>query len=300
MYVNLEEQQVLDILNELLEKYDNKGAREVRDGHTRVSVFGKQLRFDLSKSFPLLTHRQFFMRGIFEELMWMLRGQTDNKILEDKNVRIWSPWNNIMDQNNPTDMGLIYGHQWRNFGEVRVKGHSFKKHIEDTRWSYENDIAQKGFDQIEWLLNEIKTNPNSSRLIVSGWNPNDIPKAVLPCCHTLFQFFVEDGKLSCQLYQRSSDISLAGGFNIAQYALMTHFIAQQCDLEVGEFIWTLGDVHLYGNQIDDVREMVSRHTNAFPQIEIIKAKDLYSYEWEDIKLINYTHSGRMGDLKVAV
>ena len=200
MYVNLEEQQVLDILNELLEKYDNKGAREVRDGHTRVSVFGKQLRFDLSKSFPLLTHRQFFMRGIFQELMWMLRGQTDNKILEDKNVRIWSPWNNIMDQNNPTDMGLIYGHQWRNFGETwhsEYEGHGMGGYDH-----YNRIKVQKGFDQIEWLLNEIKTNSNSSRLIVSGWNPNDIPKAVLPCCHTLFQFFVEDGKLSCQLYQR--------------------------------------------------------------------------------------------------
>lgn len=190
--MNLEEQQVINIFQELLDKHDRQGAREVRNGHTRVSLFGKQLRFDLSKSFPLLTHRQFFVRGIFEELMWMLRGQIDNKILEDKKVYIWSPWNNIMDPNNPTDMGLIYGHQWRNFGEVRVKGHSFKKHIEGTRWSYENDIAQKGFDQIEWLLNEIKTNPNSSRLIVSGWNPNDIPKAVLPCCHTLFQFFVEE------------------------------------------------------------------------------------------------------------
>ena len=196
-------------------------------------------------------------------------------------IILWTP-------NNPTDMGLIYGHQWRNFGETwhsEYEGHGMGGYDH-----YNRIKVQKGFDQIEWLLNEIKTNPNSSRLIVSGWNPNDIPNAVLPCCHTLFQFFVEDGKLSCQLYQRSSDISLAGGFNIAQYALMTHFIAQQCDLEVGEFIWTLGDVHLYGNQIDDVREMVSRHTNAFPQIEIIKAKDLYSYEWEDITIKNYTHS----------
>lgn len=292
MYVNYEEQQVLDLFKELLDKYDNQGTRKVRDGHTRVSVFGKQLRFDLSKSFPLLTHREFFVRGIFEELMWMLRGQTDNKILEDKNVRIWSPWNGIIDPNNPTAMGPIYGHQWRNFGSEDLD--------EYTRPYTTTPLESKGFDQIAWVVNEIKTNPNSSRLVVSGWNPKDIPKAVLPCCHTLFQFFVDDGKLSCQLYQRSSDVSLAGGFNIAQYALLTILIAQQCDLELGEFVWTLGDVHLYGDQIDDVREMVSRHTNAFPQIEITKAKDLYSYEWEDIKLINYTHSGRMGGLKVAI
>lgn len=329
--MNLEEQQVINILKELLAKYDAQGSREVRDGHSRVSLFGKQLRFDLSKSFPLLTHRQFFVRGIFEELMWMLRGQTDNRILEEKNVYIWSPWNGIMSSRHKTDMGKIYGHQWRKFGQ-----------------NYEQGICDPyhGFDQIEWVVNEIKTNPSSSRLIVSGWNPVDLPEAVLPCCHTMFQFFVTElsleerkelayqsleteswfdgaskflrlqseemvtnlldekgipkAKLSCQLYQRSSDISLAGGFNIAQYALMTLFIAQQCNLTPGEFVWVLGDVHLYGNQIDDVREMVKRETHPFPQIEINKAKDLYSYEWSDIKIIDYKHSGKMENLKVAV
>lgn len=282
---NREEQQVLDLFKELLDKYDKQGSRQVRDGHSRVSLFGKQLRFNLNESFPLLTHRQFFVRGIFEELMWMLRGQTDNKILEDKKVYIWSPWNGIINPNYKTDMGLIYGHQWRKFGQ-----------------NYEQGICEPydGFDQIEWVVNEIKTNPSSSRLIVSGWNPVDIPSAVLPCCHTLFQFFVEDGKLSCQLYQRSSDVSLAGGFNIAQYALMTLLIAQQCNLTPGEFVWTLGDVHLYGDQIDDVREMVKRGTHQFPQIKINKAKDLYSYEWSDIEIINYQHSGKMENLKVAV
>lgn len=291
--MNREEQQVLDLFQELLDKYDKQGSRQVRDGHSRVSLFGKQLRFDLSKSFPLLTHRQFFVRGIFEELMWMLRGQTDNKILEDKKVYIWSPWNGIINPNYKTDMGLIYGHQWRKFGEVY-------DNVDYGTGNSEKVLVQIGFDQIEWVVNEIKTNPSSSRLIVSGWNPNDIPKAVLPCCHTLFQFFVEDGKLSCQLYQRSSDVSLAGGFNIAQYALMTLLIAQQCNLTPGEFVWTLGDVHLYGDQIDDVREMVKRGTHQFPQIKINKAKDLYSYEWDDIEIINYQHSGKMENLKVAV
>lgn len=296
--MNREEQQVLDLFQELLNKYDKQGSRQVRDGHSRVSLFGKQLRFDLSKSFPLLTHRQFFVRGIFEELMWMLRGQTDNKILEDKKVYIWSPWNGIINPNYKTDMGLIYGHQWRNFGHTKgVVGNNGNPYSDSfSEYEYEED----GFDQIEWVVNEIKTNPSSSRLIVSGWNPKDIPKAVLPCCHTLFQFFVEDGKLSCQLYQRSSDVSLAGGFNIAQYALMTLLIAQQCDLIPGEFVWTLGDVHLYGDQIDDVREMVKRGTHQFPQIKINKAKDLYSYEWDDIEIINYQHSGKMENLKVAV
>jgi thymidylate synthase len=289
---NREEQQVLDLFKELLDKYDKQGSRQVRDGHSRVSLFGKQLRFNLNESFPLLTHRQFFVRGIFEELMWMLRGQTNNKILEDKKVYIWSPWNGIINPNYKTDMGLIYGHQWRNFGETIYP--------ETLEMDECQTIVKKGFDQIEWVVNEIKTNPSSSRLIVSGWNPNDIPKAVLPCCHTLFQFFVEDGKLSCQLYQRSSDVSLAGGFNIAQYALMTLLIAQQCNLTPGEFVWTLGDVHLYGDQIDDVREMVKRGTHQFPQIKINKAKDLYSYEWSDIEIINYQHSGKMENLKVAV
>ena len=194
--MNLEEQQVIDIFQELLDKYDKQGAREVRDGHSRVSLFGKQLRFDLSKSFPLLTHRQTFLRGTFEELKWFLSGSTNNQVLKDKKVNYWTPWEGIVNSKNPTQLGPIYGHQWRNFGEVKAENH-FR--------------FQEGFDQIEWVVNEIKTNPSSSRLIVSGWNPHDAivnstqtgrPLAVLPCCHTLFQFFVEDGKLSCQLYQR--------------------------------------------------------------------------------------------------
>lgn len=293
---NREEQQVLNIFQELLDKYDKQGAREVRDGHSRVSLFGKQLRFDLSKSFPLLTHRQFFVRGIFHELMWMLRGQTDNKILEDEKVYIWSPWNGIINPSYKTEMGKIYGHMWRNFGHLELD------HI--TRPYTTEFLESKGFDQIEWLINEIKTNPYSSRLILTGWDPHistQTPKqAVLPCCHTLFQFFVEDGKLSGQLYMRSHDVSLAGGFNLAQYALLIIIFAQQCSLDVGELVMTYGDIHAYGNQIDDIREMVKRETHPFPQIKIKKAKDLYSYEWSDIEIVNYNHSGKMENLKVAV
>lgn len=351
--MNLEEQQVINIFQELLDKYDKQGVREVRNGHTRVSLFGKQLRFDLSKSFPLLTHRQLFVRGIFQELMWMLRGQTDNKVLTDQNVHIWDQWEGQTDKKNPSQLGKIYGHMWRNFGATDLC------HI--TRPYTTEFLELKGFDQIEWVLNEIKTNPTSSRLIVSGWDPivsTQTPKeAVLPCCHLLFQFFVEDmtyterkrwldnnydgggikavadychteapaedeyrkeeiqedgfgpmlnhykvptSKLSCQLYQRSSDCSTASGYNIAAYSLLTHMIAQQCDLAVGEFIWSIGDIHGYGNQIDDIREMVKRKTHAFPQIKINKAKDLYSYEWSDIEIINYNHSGKMENLKVAI
>lgn len=351
--MNTEENQVKDIFKELLAKYESKGVRQVRDGHTRVSVFGRQLRFDLSKSFPLLTHRQLFVRGIFLELMWMLRGQTDNQILKNQNVNIWTPWEGIVDKKNPTALGKIYGSLWRDFGQ---------REIDEARPYTTECLEVAGFDQIEWVVNEIKTNPSSSRLIVSGWNPpvsTQTPKqAVLPCCHLLFQFFVEEmsiqerkewvdsnyeggglkaisdycqsggayeeneyrkeqiqelgfvpmlnslnvptSKLSCQLYQRSSDCTTASGYNIAAYALLTHMVAQQCDLAVGEFIWTTGDIHVYGNQIEDLRLMIERDTHPFPQIKINKAKDLYSYEWSDIEIINYTHSGKIENLKVAV
>lgn len=358
--MNIEEKQVIDIFKELVTKYEKNGVRLVRDGHSRVSLFGKQCRFDLSKSFPLLTHRQTFMRGTFEELKWFLSGSTDNQVLKDKGINYWTPWEGIVDTVNPTQLGPIYGHQWRNFGEVKSDLYTNYGEVDY------NETVQEGFDQIAWVLNEIKTNPSSSRLIVSGWNPNDAlaidsttkkPKAVLPCCHTLVQFFVEElseierqvlldkeivgglskaiadycntghefvdevrkenltregfsslldyylipkSKLSCQLYQRSSDISIAGNINIACYALLTHMVAQQCDLAVGEFIWSLGDVHLYGNQIEDVRMMISKDTHPFPQLKLNKAKDLYSYEWSDIQIIDYKHSGKMENLKVSV
>lgn len=300
--MNIEEQQVINLFKELLIKYDKQGSRQVRDGHTRTSIFGRQLRFDLSKSFPLLTHRQFFVRGIFQELLWMLRGQTDNKILTDQNVHIWDQWEGQINENNPSELGKIYGHLWRNFGEtsgtVGDNGNPYSSSFS------EFDYLVEGFDQISWVVNEIKNNPTSSRLIVSSWEPrvctNTPKEAVLPPCHLLFQFFVEDGKLSCQLYQRSSDISTASGFNIAAYALLTHMIAQQCDLDVGEFVWAIGDCHLYEDQLEDVREMAGRETHPFPQLKLKKAKDLFSYEWSDVEIIGYQHSGKMSNLKVAI
>ena len=286
------EQGYLEILKELVDKAESKGFRDVRDGHKRCSLFGRQLRFNLEESFPLMTHKKVFVRGAFEELMWMLRGETDNQILKDKNVHIWDLWEGQIDPDNPTELGKIYGDLWRNFGYVAGEYVLTDRNGRDI---YEDCL--EGFDQIEWVKNEIKTNPSSSRMLVSGWNPQvstTTPKeAVLPCCHVLFQFFVEDGKLSCQLYQRSGDFVVGNSLNIVFYSLLTHLMAQQCDLEVGEFIITFGDVHLYSDQLEMAKEILTRPIYDFPQIKINKAKDLYSYEWSDIEILNYVSGDKI-------
>ena len=286
------EQGYLEILKELADKAESKGFRDVRDGHKRCSLFGRQLRFNLEESFPLMTHKKVFVRGAFEELMWMLRGQTDNQILKDKNVHIWDLWEGQIDPDKPTELGKIYGDLWRNFGYVAGEYVLTDRNGRDI---YEDCL--EGFDQIEWVKNEIKTNPSSSRMLVSGWNPQvstSTPKeAVLPCCHVLYQFFVEDGKLSCQLYQRSGDFIIGNPINIVFYSLLTHLMAQQCDLEVGEFIITFGDVHLYSDQLEMAKEILTRPIYDFPQIKINKAKDLYSYEWFDIEILNYVSGDKI-------
>lgn len=291
------EQGYLEILKDLVDKAESKGFRAVRDGHKRCSLFGRQLRFNLEESFPLMTHKKVFVRGAFEELMWMLRGQTDNQILKDKDVHIWDLWEGQIDPNNPTELGKIYGDLWRNFGYVAGEYVVTDSNGKDI---YEDCV--KGFDQIEWVKNEIKNNPTSSRMLVSGWNPQvstTTPKeAVLPCCHVLYQFFVEDGKLSCQLYQRSGDFVIGNCLNIVFYSLLTHLMAQQCDLDVGEFIITFGDVHLYSDQLEMAKEILTRPIYDFPQIKINKAKDLYSYEWSDIEILNYV-SGEKISIPVA-
>ena len=286
------EQGYLETLKELVDKAESKGFRDVRDGHKRCSLFGRQLRFNLEESFPLMTHKKVFVRGAFEELMWMLRGETDNQILKDKNVHIWDLWEGQIDPDNPTELGKIYGDLWRNFGYVAGEYVLTDRNGRDI---YEDCL--EGFDQIEWVKNEIKTNPSSSRMLVSGWNPQvstTTPKeAVLPCCHVLYQFFVEDGKLSCQLYQRSGDFVVGNSLNIVFYSLLTHLMAQQCDLDVGEFIITFGDVHLYSDQLEMAKEILTRPTYDFPQIKINKAKDLYSYEWSDIEILNYVSGDKI-------
>lgn len=286
------EQGYLETLKELVDKAESKGFRDVRDGHKRCSLFGRQLRFNLEESFPLMTHKKVFVRGAFEELMWMLRGETDNQILKDKNVHIWDLWEGQIDPDNPTELGKIYGDLWRNFGYVAGEYVLTDRNGRDI---YEDCLD--GFDQIEWVKNEIKTNPSSSRMLVSGWNPqvstNTPKEAVLPCCHVLYQFFVEDGKLSCQLYQRSGDFVVGNSLNIVFYSLLTHLMAQQCDLDVGEFIITFGDVHLYSDQLEMAKEILTRPIYDFPQIKINKAKDLYSYEWSDIEILNYVSGDKI-------
>lgn len=293
-----------------------------RDDRTRVgtySVFGRQMRFDLSKSFPLFTHKQVFMRGIFEELMWFLRGDTNIKTLLEKDVHIWSQWR-YKDYINTTfkeaienkwafapptlskfedmilkcpefaakwgNIGKGYGHQWRNFG--------------GSHETWFNANEGEGFDQIAWLINEIKTNPMSRRLIVSGWNPHEIDEVDLPPCHTLFQMFVNDGKLSCQLYQRSADLLLGVPFNIASYALLTHLIALECGLDVGEFVWVGGDCHVYSDQIDGLSEIVDNRVSLPPpKILINKKESILDYEWEDVTILGYKHQGKIS-MPVAV
>ena len=326
----MQEQQYLNLLEGMKNLIDNNGFdRDERTGVGAYSIFGHQMRFDLQKGFPLFTHKQVFMRGIFEELMWFLRGDTNIKTLLEKGVHIWSEWRykaylkDFEEKNlglglKPMDMpqfeamlvyhdktaeefgsiGKGYGHQWRNFGEVKTQEYA------DTGVGgcgyYYDEIVQKGFDQISWVINEIKTNPTSRRLIVSGWNPHDVKDVDLPPCHTLFQFFVKNGKLSCQLYQRSADLLLGVPFNIASYALLTHLVALECGLEVGEFIWVGGDCHVYSNQYEGLCEIVdNRRALEMPQIKINKRESIFDYEWTDIEIVGYNHLGKV-EMPVAV
>lgn len=318
MLLSSGEDQYLDLLRELKAEIDEVGFQtEDRTGVGTCKIFGRQMRFDLSKSFPLFTHKQVFMRGIFEELMWFLRGDTNIKTLLEKGVHIWDDWrykdykqdalqdmqevlltpeefaNKILQDGDFAQryggIGKGYGHQWRNFGAQTIEFTSNDGHVE-----YLDSVGVEGFDQIKWVIDEIKKNPNSRRLIVTGWNPHDVDKVDLPPCHTLFQFFVKNGKLSCQLYQRSADILLGVPFNIASYALLTHLVALECGLEVGEFIWTGGDIHVYSNQYEGLAEIVeNRRALTPPEIEISKRDSIFDYEWSDITVKYYEHLGKV-------
>ena len=269
-------QQYLNLLNQVLEQ---GGQKSDRTGTGTVSVFGHQMRFDLNQGFPIVTTKRVHFRSVAIELLWFLRGDTNVQYLQDNKVSIWNEWSTA-DQTarfgRPTgELGPVYGHQWRNFGATK-----------NTDGSYNND----GFDQLEWLINEIKTNPNSRRLIVSGWNPNEANQVALPPCHTLFQFFVQNGKLSCQLYQRSADIFLGVPFNIASYALLTHMVAQVCGLGLGDFIWTGGDCHLYSNHIEQAELQLSREPLPLPKLRLNPAIDnLFDFSFDDMELIDYQH-----------
>ncbi len=240
---------------------ENGIKKDDRTNTGTLSVFGYQTRYDLSKGFPLTTTKKLHLKSIVHELLWFLRGDTNIKYLNDNKVRIWDEW---ADKNG--DLGPIYGYQWRSWPD------------------YDGGVV----DQVSNLIEEIKANPSSRRLIISAWNAALINEMALPPCHILQQYYVADGKLSCQLYQRSADIFLGVPFNIASYALLTHMIAQQCDLEVGEFVHTLGDAHLYSNHIEQAQEQLTRKPFAQPKLDIKrKPNSIFEYQFEDFEILNY-------------
>ncbi|MGB2784735.1 thymidylate synthase [Psychrobacter sp.] len=268
------EQAYLDLLHLVLTEGTEKGDRT---GTGTLSHFGAQLRFNLADGFPLLTTKKVHFKSIVYELFWFLSGSTHVDYLQANGVRIWNEWSTAEQTarfNRPAgDLGPVYGHQWRNYGaSQREDG------------SYNND----GVDQITQVIEQIKTNPNSRRLIVSGWNPGEADQVALPPCHTLFQFFVADNKLSCQLYQRSADLFLGVPFNIASYALLTHMVAQVCGLEVGEFIWTGGDCHIYQNHREQVELQLTRSLYTLPTLTLNPdVKDIFAFKYEDISVDGY-------------
>jgi thymidylate synthase len=240
---------------------DNGAVKTDRTGTGTRSVFGRQLRFDLAKGFPLVTTKKLHLRSIIYELLWFLKGETNIKYLKDHGVTIWDEW---ADENG--DLGPVYGSQWRSWPAP----------------------GGKKIDQIANVIHQIRTKPDSRRHIVSAWNPAEVDSMALPPCHALFQFYVADGKLSCQLYQRSADYFLGVPFNIASYALLTEMVAQQCDLQLGEFVWTGGDVHLYSNHFEQAKLQLSREPFALPRLEIKrKPSTIFEYEFEDFEIVNY-------------
>lgn len=250
--------QYLDLLSHILE---NGNEKTDRTGTGTKSVFGYQMRFDLQKGFPLLTTKKLHTRSIFHELLWFLKGDTNIKYLHDNKVTIWDEW---ADENG--DLGPVYGKQWR-------------------AWQ---GADGKIIDQISQLIHQIKNTPDSRRMLVSAWNVGEVEQMALPPCHIVFQFYVANNKLSCQLYQRSADVFLGVPFNIASYALLTEMIAQVCGLEAGEFIHTLGDAHLYLNHLDQARLQLSRTPYELPKLVLNpEVKDIFDFTYEDIKIENY-------------
>ena len=247
-----------DLMKEVLAKGVQKSDRT---GTGTISVFGHQMRFNLADGFPMVTTKKLHLKSIIYELLWFLKGSTNNNWLKERGVSIWNEW-----AAPDGELGPIYGYQWRS-------------------WPAPNG---KHIDQIAEVVETIKKNPDSRRLIVSAWNVADIPQMALAPCHAFFQFYVADGKLSCQLYQRSADIFLGVPFNIASYALLTHMMAQQCNLEVGDFIWTGGDCHLYSNHLEQVDLQLSRDFYPLPKLNILRKPDsIFDYEFEDFEIVGY-------------
>ncbi len=260
--------QYIDLVNTVLENGAEKGDRT---GTGTKSIFGYQMRFNLSEGFPLLTTKKIHIKSVIHELLWFIKGETNIKYLSDNGVRIWNEW---ADKNG--NLGPVYGYQWRN-------------------WNNEN------IDQLSDVINTLKTNPNSRRMLISAWNPSVLPdtsksfsenvangKAALPPCHSFFQFYVANNKLSCQLYQRSADIFLGVPFNIASYALLTEMLAQVCGFKSGEFIHTLGDAHIYNNHMKQIRLQLSRTPKPLPKLKLNpKIQNLFDFKYEDVEILNY-------------
>jgi thymidylate synthase len=245
-------------MKEVLEKGVQKSDRT---GTGTISIFGHQMRFNLAEGFPMVTTKKLHLKSIILELLWFLKGSTDNNWLKERGVSIWNEW-----AAPDGDLGPIYGYQWRS-------------------WPASNG---EHIDQIAEVVETLKKNPDSRRIIVSAWNVADIPRMALAPCHAFFQFYVADGKLSCQLYQRSADIFLGVPFNIASYALLTHMMAQQCNLEVGDFVWTGGDCHLYSNHLEQVDLQLSRDFFTLPKLNILRKPDsIFDYEFEDFEIAGY-------------
>ncbi|HEY0677823.1 MAG TPA: thymidylate synthase [Chitinophagaceae bacterium] len=250
--------QYLDLLQHIL---DNGASKSDRTGTGTLSCFGYQMRFDLSEGFPLVTTKKVHLKSIIHELLWFLKGETNIKYLKENGVSIWDEW---ADENG--ELGPVYGKQWRSW----------------------QGADGKTIDQVSDLIRQIRSNPDSRRLIISAWNVADLPEMALMPCHTIFQFYVADGKLSCQLYQRSADVFLGVPFNIASYALLTLMVAQVCELEPGDFIHTFGDVHLYNNHLEQAKLQLTREPYALPVMKVNpEVKDIFGFTFDDFKLENY-------------
>ncbi|WJQ80207.1 thymidylate synthase [Brevibacillus brevis] len=262
--------QYLDLCQRIL---DEGVTKEDRTGTGTTSVFGHQMRFDLSEGFPMVTTKKLHMKSIIHELLWFLSGDTNVRYLQENGVRIWNEW---ADENG--DLGPVYGSQWRSF----------------------TGRDGKTVDQIQWVIDEIKRNPDSRRLIVSAWNPAELDKMALPPCHLLFQFYVANGKLSCQLYQRSGDTFLGVPFNIASYALLTHMVAHVTGLEVGDFVHTIGDAHLYLNHIEQVKLQLTRQPKPLPKLVLNPdVTSIFDFKYEDIEIVGYeSHPHIKGEVAV--
>lgn len=264
----------LDLLNKVLEEGTD---RDDRTGTGTRSLFGYQMRVDLADGFPLLTSKRVHLKSIIHELLWFISGQTDVRHLQEVGVSIWDEWATAEQTarfgRKEGDLGPVYGHQWRNFGATpRADG----------------GYARDGVDQLQEAVRQIRQTPDSRRIIVSGWNPKEADQVALPPCHTLFQFYVAGGRLSCQLYQRSADVFLGVPFNIASYALLTMMVAQVTDLQPGDFVHTFGDVHLYKNHVEQARLQLAREPRPLPQMRLDSSvKELFDFRYEHFELLGY-------------